>query len=100
MNGFQNNQDKKIYSLLGICRKAGCIKAGEFQTEKAVKTGLAFLVIVAEDASENTKKRFNEGRLRKKLEDVIPELQERSDKLYKQFNMKTRTLSLVALLAA
>jgi hypothetical protein len=38
--------------------------------------------------SENTKKRFNEGRLRKKLEDVIPELQERSDKLYKQFNMQ------------
>ena len=38
--------------------------------------------------SENTMKRYNEGRLRKKLEDVIPELQERSDKLYKQFNMQ------------
>jgi len=58
MNGFQNNGNKKIYSLLGICRKAGYIKAGEFQTEKAVKSGLAFLVIVAEDASDNTKKKF------------------------------------------
>ena len=38
--------------------------------------------------SENTLKRYKEGRLRKKLEDVIPELKERSDKLYKQFNMQ------------
>ena len=38
--------------------------------------------------SEDTKKRYEQGGLRKKLEDVIPELKERSDKLYKQFNMK------------
>lgn len=38
--------------------------------------------------SGNTLKRYEEGRLRKKLEDVIPELKERSDKLYKQFNMQ------------
>ena len=38
--------------------------------------------------SEATKKRYEQGGLRKKLEDVIPELKERSDKLYKQFNMQ------------
>ena len=43
MNGLMSNDDKQIYSLLGICKKAGCIKAGEFMTEKT---------------SDNTKKKF------------------------------------------
>jgi ribosomal protein L7Ae-like RNA K-turn-binding protein len=34
--------------------------SGEFQTEDAVKNGSAVLVIVAEDASENTKKLFKD----------------------------------------
>lgn len=38
--------------------KAGKIASGEFQVEKAVKSGKAFLVIITEDASENTKKKF------------------------------------------
>lgn len=38
--------------------------------------------------SEDTKKRYEQGGLRKRLEDVIPELKERSDKLYKLFNMQ------------
>ncbi|MDY5023013.1 MAG: ribosomal L7Ae/L30e/S12e/Gadd45 family protein, partial [Blautia sp.] len=37
---------------------AGKTASGEFSTEKAVKTGKAYLVLVAEDASENTKKKF------------------------------------------
>lgn len=58
MNGLMSNDDKQIYSLLGICKKAGCIKAGEFMTEKTVKGGSAYLVIVASDSSDNTKKKF------------------------------------------
>jgi len=58
MNGLTNNNEKQIYSLIGLCQKAGYIKAGEFQTEKFVKNGQAFLVIVAGDASDNTKKKF------------------------------------------
>ena len=58
MSGPVNNRDKHIYSLIGLCQKAGYAKAGEFQTEKYAKSGAAFLVIVAEDASENTKKKF------------------------------------------
>ena len=48
----------KILSLLGLAMKAGKIKSGEFAVEKAVKTGLAYMVIVSESASDNTKKKF------------------------------------------
>ena len=49
---------KKILSMLGLARKAGKVVSGEFATEKAVKTGHAMVVIVASDASDNTKKKF------------------------------------------
>ena len=58
MSGLMNNDIKQIYSLIGLCQKAGYVKAGEFQTEKFVKAGMAVLVIVAGDASANTKKKF------------------------------------------
>ncbi len=50
--------DYKIYSMLGLATKAGRIVSGEFMTEKAVKSGTAYLVIVSEEASDNTKKMF------------------------------------------
>lgn len=50
----------KILSMLGLAKKAGKMKSGEFSTEKAVKSHQAFLVIVAEDASLNTKKMFRD----------------------------------------
>lgn len=49
---------KKVLSLIGLSMKAGKIASGEFATEKAVKTGEARLVIAAEEASDNTKKKF------------------------------------------
>lgn len=48
----------KVLSYIGLATKAGKIASGEFSTEKAVKEGNACLVIVAEDASDNTKKMF------------------------------------------
>ena len=48
----------KVLSYLGLATKAGKIQSGEFSTEKSVKSGKAALVIVAEDASDNTKKKF------------------------------------------
>ena len=48
----------KILSMIGMAMKAGKIVSGEFATEKAVKTGKAFLVIVSAAASDNTKKMF------------------------------------------
>ena len=50
--------DHKIYSMLGLATKAGKIVSGEFMTEKTVKSGAACLVIVSEEASDNTKKMF------------------------------------------
>lgn len=50
----------RILSLLGIAEKAKGVASGEYQTEKAVKEGRAHLVIVAEDASDNTKKNFSD----------------------------------------
>ncbi len=48
----------KVLSLLGLAQKAGRIKSGAFATTDAVKSGKAWLVIVAKDASDNTKKEF------------------------------------------
>lgn len=47
-----------IFSLLGLATKSGNLVSGEFMTEKTVKSFRAALVIVAEDASDNTKKMF------------------------------------------
>lgn len=38
--------------------------------------------------SNSTLERYTQGKLKKKLEDVIPELKDRSDKLFNQFNMQ------------
>ena len=47
-----------MLSYIGLATKSGNIASGEFSTEKAVKEGRANLVIVAKDASDNTKKMF------------------------------------------
>ena len=49
----------KVLSMLGIAAKSGSVVTGEFSTEKAVKEGRAYLVIVAGDSSDNTKKMFS-----------------------------------------
>ena len=48
----------KVLSLIGLATKAGKTASGEFLTEREVKSGEAALVIVAGDATENTKKKF------------------------------------------
>ncbi len=49
----------KVLSMISLAGKAGKVASGEFSVEKAVKGGKAYLVIVAKDASDNTKKLFN-----------------------------------------
>ena len=51
---------RKIFSMIGLATRAGKTVSGEFATEKAVKAFKAELVIVAEDASDNTKKLFHD----------------------------------------
>ena len=48
----------KVLSLISLATKAGRCASGEFLTE--TKSGRAGLVVVAEDASENTKKKFRD----------------------------------------
>ena len=48
----------KALSMISLATKAGKTASGEFCTEKEIKCGMAELVIVAIDASENTKKKF------------------------------------------
>lgn len=50
----------KVLSYLGLAKKAGKLAAGEFLTEKSIYEKKAFLVIVATDASDNTKKKFSD----------------------------------------
>ncbi len=52
------DSNRKILQLIGLATRAGKVKSGEFSAEKSVKSGRARLVIVAEDASENTRKMF------------------------------------------
>ena len=52
--------EKKIRGLLGIAKKSGNLVSGELAVKQAVQQGDACLVIVAGDASANTKKLFND----------------------------------------
>ncbi len=53
-------RQNKVLSLLGLAIRGRNLVSGEFQTESAVKDGSALLVIVAQDASANTKKLFHD----------------------------------------
>jgi len=46
--------------MLSLCQKAGKLLSGEFQCEQAIKTGKAKMIIIAKDASSNTKKLFKD----------------------------------------
>ena len=47
-------QRDKVLSLIGLAMKAGKCASGEYMTESETKSGKAYLVVVAADASENT----------------------------------------------
>lgn len=51
---------KKVLQLLGLAAKAGRIVSGEFSVKKAVQEQKAFLVVIAGDASDRTKKLFHD----------------------------------------
>ena len=57
---MNHKKPDRVLSLLGISAKAGQLVSGEFATENAIKDGKADLVLVAKDASANTKKHFSD----------------------------------------
>lgn len=63
--------NKKLLSMLSICQKAGKIVSGEFAVEKALQDGSALYVIIANNASENTKKKFENKSFYYKIEYII-----------------------------
>ena len=46
----------KLLGMLGLAKRAGKVSTGTFICEKMIKSNTARLVILAEDASENTEK--------------------------------------------
>lgn len=48
----------KAYSMISLANKAGKLVTGEDAVRNSIRSGKAKLVIVAGDASDNTKKRF------------------------------------------
>lgn len=52
--------ESRIYQMIALCQKARKLVAGEFACKQAVLQKEAQLVIVAIDASNNTKKLFGD----------------------------------------
>lgn len=50
----------KVFSLLGLAAKAGKAVSGGFSVEEAVKSRKARVVIIAQDAQQNTVKKFTD----------------------------------------
>lgn len=62
-NNSINNKEvarKKFSGLLSLSNKARSLEAGEAKAESAIKSQKAKLIIVTEDASDNTKKKFSD----------------------------------------
>ena len=51
-------KEQRIINLLSMAQKAGRIVSGAFAVEQAVKKQQAVLVLLAEDAAEESKKKF------------------------------------------
>lgn len=48
----------KLFSYLGLAQRAGKLVSGEEAVEAAIRKGKVHLLIIAEDASLNTKSKF------------------------------------------
>ena len=57
--------------MLSLCQRAGRLVSGELPCENAVKSGKAKLLIIAEDASANTKKKFENAAFAHKTECIV-----------------------------
>ena len=50
------NKDRSVIFALGLAQKAGKIASGDFAVKSALKGGKVKLLIIASDASDNSKK--------------------------------------------
>lgn len=54
------NDNQRIFGLISISKKAGKLVTGEARCEEAIRGDKAHLIILTEDASDNTKKKFSD----------------------------------------
>ena len=52
--------EQKLLSLLGLAQRAGKAVSGEFAIEKSVRAGKIMCLILASDASDNTRKNYRD----------------------------------------
>lgn len=60
--------EEKLYNLLGLAQRAGRLASGDFAVTKAVQGKKAHLMLVAEDASEETKAGYRQMAKQAKIE--------------------------------
>ncbi len=53
--------NNRVLSMLGLAQRARKLVSGEFTVDKAIKEKTARLVVIAEDASANTRKGFTDS---------------------------------------
>lgn len=61
----------KFLSAIGLARRAGALALGTEQVRDSAKKGLAKIIIVASDVSENTKKEITDTALFYKTDCII-----------------------------
>ena len=65
------NNNQKIHSYIGLAMRAGKVVSGDDTTLKELKKGKLSLIIVAEDASDNTKKLFKDKSSYRKINQIF-----------------------------
>ena len=50
----------RFLSMIGLAMKAGCVASGDFACENKVRSGERGVLVLAEDASKNTAKKFQD----------------------------------------
>ena len=60
----------KVFQLIGLSKRAGKLVSGAYAVEQSIKSSKAQLVIISQDASLNTMKKFTEMCRHRKI-DII-----------------------------
>lgn len=55
------SQEEKLKNALGFAMKAGKVASGEFSADRALKRNDAKLIVLDNEASDNTKKRWRDA---------------------------------------
>lgn len=67
-------QNNKMTNMIGLSMKAGKCISGETGCMQAIRTGKAKLIILSDEASENTKKQFLDKSVHRNIPFIILEI--------------------------